>query len=79
MGGTHGTTYFAPIEAEVGGAVISTFLVERYIRLGADYLITDAQHDVIEANAMRLIMAIVPDELSSQLLSVLTDLGYRPH
>ncbi len=53
MGGTHGTTYFAPIEAEVGGAVISTFLVERYIRLGTDYLITDAQHDVIEANAMR--------------------------
>jgi len=31
--GTHVTTYFAPVEAEVGYAVIFSFLVERYIRL----------------------------------------------
>lgn len=70
-------SFIAPVKAEVGGATIFVLSVERYIRLGTGYTIAGSQLEANEASAMKLILAIVPDEQSGRLLSALTAVGHR--
>lgn len=67
----------APLEAEVGGATIFTIPVERTVRIGAQREATsNVTHSSGGAN-MKLLLAIVSDEMSSKIVQALTDEGFR--
>lgn len=76
-GGVDGTPFIAPLEAQIGGATIFTVSIERFIQMGPHFQLHTLHPQPGEDQTMKLVMMIMPEEMSSNMLSTLTNQGYR--
>lgn len=74
---SHHRTVHAPRETDVGGATVFVFPVVRFVHLGVAQPTVIPQRDPTEPAAMKMIIAIVSQQQSDQLLKTLTDWSYR--
>jgi uncharacterized protein YaaQ len=71
------TGYIAPLEATIGGASTFVLPVERITHLGAEAkTATFETHERREGN-MKMVIAIVPEQHSSEILDALVEAQYR--
>jgi len=73
----HHAGYVMPLEVEVGGATIFVLPVERVVRFGARKEIAASASEKGRVAGMKLVMAIVPQERSGEILDVLMAGQYR--
>jgi uncharacterized protein YaaQ len=67
----------APIEVEIGGATLFALNVERSVRFGAQKEELSAPTHTLRRHAMKLILAITPEDVAQKILKALTDAEYR--
>ncbi|MBI4786336.1 MAG: cyclic-di-AMP receptor [Chloroflexi bacterium] len=73
----HHRTVRAPREADIGSATIFVFPLECYVHITPSQPTIDSRCDAGEPGTMKMIVAIVSQQQSDQLLKVLTDWSYR--
>jgi uncharacterized protein YaaQ len=69
--------YVAPLEIVIGGATIFVLPTERIVRFGLQEEVPASKTTAGESEGMKLIMAIVPEKRSSEMLDTLTKAQYR--
>jgi uncharacterized protein YaaQ len=73
----HISSYVAPLEVVIGGATIFVLPTECIVRFGPREEITALETTARERQGMKLIMAIVPEKRSSEMVDTLTKAHYR--
>ncbi len=73
------TNYIAPVEVQVGGATIFALPIEQYVRVDARHkeFTFEPREGKGDEMDMKLILAIVPEELADAILDALVDAQYR--
>ena len=74
---SHHRTVRAPRETDVGGATILVFPIARYVHLSPSDAHSNSRSDADQPGTMKMILAIVSQQQSDQLLKALTDWSYR--
>jgi uncharacterized protein YaaQ len=69
--------YVAPLEVVIGGATVFVLPTERVVRFGPQKEVPASETPAKESEGMKLIMAIVPEKRSSEMLDTLIKAHYR--
>ena len=69
--------YFMPVETIIGGANIFVMSVERVMRFGAQVEGTPVETQEGREGGMKMVIAIVPEKHSSEILDALIEAQYR--
>jgi uncharacterized protein YaaQ len=69
--------YVAPLEVVVGGATIFVLPAERIVHFGPQQEVTTPETEEGRKQGMKLVMAIVPEKCSGEMLDRLTKSQYR--
>jgi uncharacterized protein YaaQ len=71
------TGYVTPLEVVVGGATVFVLPAERIVRFGPQEETPASETPIRESESMKLIIAIVPEKRSSEILDTLIKAQYR--
>jgi len=69
--------YAMPVEAIIGGATIFVMSVERMTRVGAQVETTTFETQERRQDGMKMVIAIVPEKHSNEILDALVEAQYR--
>jgi uncharacterized protein YaaQ len=69
--------YAMPVEAIIGGATIFVMSVERMMRVGAQVEATTFETQERRQDGMKMVIAIVPEKHSNEILDALVEAQYR--
>ena len=73
----HISGYAAPLEVVIGGATVFVLPTERIVRFGPQKEVPASEATARESEGMKLIIAIVPEKRSSEMLDTLIKAHYR--